>query len=208
MGEKNWTCTNSWLHRWKGRHGLVFKKMHGERSSVDEKSTDAWVKDILRPTLDRYKDDDVYNVDETGLFWKLLPDSTFALKGETCTGGKKSRERVTVMLCCNMTGTDKRQPILIGKYAKPRCFKQTKKDLPVQYDSNASAWMTKKNLQTWLHQFNGHMGRQKKGRFFSSWTTVSVTNCLIFIQSRYYSFRQMQRLNSSPLMRVSFRISK
>ena len=88
MGDKNWTCTNSWLQRWKARHGIVLKKMHGERSSVDEKSTDAWVKDILRPTLDRYKDDDVYNVDETGLFWKLLPDRTFALKGETCTGGK------------------------------------------------------------------------------------------------------------------------
>ena len=162
MGKKDWTCTNSWLQLWKTRHGLVFKKMHGERASVDEKSTDAWVKDILRPTLDRYKDDDVYNVDETGLFWKLLPDRTFALKGETCAGVKISRERVTIMLCCNMTGTDKRHPISIGKYANPRCYKHIKKDFPVQYDSNGSAWMTTEIFKPWLNQFDRDMERQNR----------------------------------------------
>jgi hypothetical protein len=43
-----------------------------------------------------YEPRDVYSADETGLFFNLLPDRTFAYKGETCHGGKHSKDRLTV----------------------------------------------------------------------------------------------------------------
>lgn len=39
-----------------------------------------WQRDILSNILKKYKEDDIYNVDEFGLFWKILPDKTFAFK--------------------------------------------------------------------------------------------------------------------------------
>ena len=40
------------------------------------------------------------NMDETGLFFHTLPDKSFNIKREVCTGGKLSKYRLTVALCC------------------------------------------------------------------------------------------------------------
>jgi hypothetical protein len=70
-----------------------------------------------------YEPHDVYSADETGLFFNVLPDRTLAYNGETCHGGKHSKDRLTVLLCVNSDGSGKRVPIVIGKSSKPRCFK-------------------------------------------------------------------------------------
>jgi hypothetical protein len=41
---------------------------------------------------------DVYNTDEVVLFYKLMLNKTLAFKGKWCTGGKNSKERITVVL--------------------------------------------------------------------------------------------------------------
>jgi hypothetical protein len=72
--------------------------------------------------LEVYEPRDVYIANETGLF-NVLPDRTLAYKGETCHGGKHSKDTLTVLLCVNSDGSDKQVPIVIGKFSKPRCFK-------------------------------------------------------------------------------------
>jgi hypothetical protein len=53
------------------------------------------------------------------------------VKGEKCTGGKKSKERLTVLLCGNMVG-EMEKPLVTVKAAKPRCVKNLKiNNLPV-----------------------------------------------------------------------------
>ena len=46
-----------------------------------------------------YKPQDIFNCDETGLFFRALPDKTLAQKKSACKGGKIAKERSTVMLC-------------------------------------------------------------------------------------------------------------
>lgn len=70
-----------------------------------------------------------------------MPDRTFRLKNEKCSGGKLSKERITLLVAANMTGTEKRRMLVIGKSKNPRCFKNVKR-LPVSYDNNKTAWMT------------------------------------------------------------------
>ncbi|XP_071043603.1 tigger transposable element-derived protein 6-like [Parasteatoda tepidariorum] len=103
----------------------------------------------------------VRNADETGLFYQLMPDKTMAFKGENCKGGKKSKQRLTVLLCANSTGTDKLKPFVIGKYAKPRCFKNVT-SLPVDYKANKRAWMTEEIFNNWLLDVDKEMKRKKK----------------------------------------------
>jgi hypothetical protein len=94
----------------------------------------------LPSLLEGYEPRDVYNADETGLFFNVLPERTLAYKGETCHGGKDSKDRLTVLLCVDSDGSDKQVPFVIGKYLKPRCFKDGKK-LPIKYHANSKAWM-------------------------------------------------------------------
>jgi hypothetical protein len=93
------------------------------------------------PSLLEGYEHDVYNAEDTGLFFNVLPDRTLAYKGESCHGRKHSKHSLTVLLCVNSDGSDKKVPIVTGKSRKPRCFKNVKK-LPTKYHANGSAWMT------------------------------------------------------------------
>ena len=77
---------------------------------------------MLPALLADYDPCDVFNADETGLFFKCLPEKTLAFKGEKCHGGKRSKERVTVMVAANMIGTEKLKFMVIGKSVKPIVF--------------------------------------------------------------------------------------
>lgn len=70
---------------------------------MPEKTCDEW-KEKLKQILQKYRAEDVFNIDESGLFFKCLPDSTLCFKNEKCLGGKRSKERITVVLLTNMTG--------------------------------------------------------------------------------------------------------
>ena len=41
------------------------------------------------------------NNDETGCFWRVLPDHRLAQKGKQCKGGKKSKQRFTIPFLVN-----------------------------------------------------------------------------------------------------------
>ena len=49
--------------------------------------TAAWKETCLPTILSKYELRDIYNADEFGLFDTCLPDKTFHLKGEKCSGG-------------------------------------------------------------------------------------------------------------------------
>jgi hypothetical protein len=106
LNTDNFSVPNGWVSRFKDRHGLVFKKLAGEKAEVSVESTDAWL-ESLAFLLWGYELCDVYNADETGLFFKVLPGRTLAYKGESCHGGKHSKDRLNVLLCVNSDGSDK-----------------------------------------------------------------------------------------------------
>lgn len=54
-------------------------------------------------------------MDESGLFYKMMPDKTLKFKGEKCTGGKMSKDRIAA----NMDGSEKRKLLAIGKSRTP-----------------------------------------------------------------------------------------
>ena len=152
--------STGWLDRFKERHGITFKAVCGEAKSVDTRSTEMtdWT-GRLSNILRAYSPSDIYNADETGLFFKLMPDKTLEFKSVQCQGGKRSKERLTVMVCANMSGTDKLPLLVIGKFANPRCFKNLK-TLPTQYENNKKAWMTSDIFTSWLKKIDKRFERQ------------------------------------------------
>lgn len=83
-------------------------------------------------------------------------------KGESCSGGKFSKERITVLLCTNMDGSEKKKIDIIGKSAKPRCFGKSSNNLPVNYYSNKNAWMDSELWLKVMKKFNEKLQKENR----------------------------------------------
>lgn len=142
LGIEDFKASTGWLSRFKNRHDIVGKTLSGESASADTSSASAWVSENVPALLEEFAMCDIYNADETGLFYEMLPCKTLDMKGQRCHGGKHSKKRVTVLLCSNADGSDKRPPLVVGKSARPRCFRGTR-GLPVKYVANSRSWMTR-----------------------------------------------------------------
>ena len=120
-----------------------------------------WI-EKLNEICEGYEDRNIYNADETGLFYRIMPNKTLCFKGEKCSGGKSSKERLTVLLCSNMTG-EFEQPLVIGKAKNPRCFKHINpKTLSVHWYYNKKSWMTQSIMSEWLIAFDKTMSKQNR----------------------------------------------
>jgi len=106
-----------------------------------------------------YSPCDIYNSDESGLFYNALPKQTLAVKGDTCTDGKRSKERLTVLFGVNADGSDKLRPLVIAKAARPRCFKNVR-SFPTDYANNSKAWMTAARFGDVMKTLDSRMRRE------------------------------------------------
>ncbi|CAF1597859.1 unnamed protein product [Rotaria magnacalcarata] len=133
----------------------------GESLSVDITIVDDWVQRIPK-IIDDYDPKDIFNCDETGLFFKFMPDKSLTLNRDQCKGGKKSKERYTILFCVNSTGEEKLKPLVIAKSLKPRCFKNLNvSKLPINWRANKTAWLNVKLFSEWLSDLNVSMKKQK-----------------------------------------------
>jgi hypothetical protein len=55
------------------------------------------------------------------------------------------------------------KPLMIGKAAEPRCFKDLKiNNLPVIWRNNKRAWMIAATMEEWLNMFNAKMKKENR----------------------------------------------
>ena len=47
---------------------------------------------------EHYSASEIYNCDETGLYFHALPEGTLCFKNDKFSGSKKSKERLTILL--------------------------------------------------------------------------------------------------------------
>ena len=116
LGVTDFTESTGWLDRFKSRHGIVMKRICGESAAVCQETTETRKNTKLRTMLEEFSPDDIFNADETGLFFKCLPNCTLALKGEKDTGGKVPNEQITLLVAANMSSTEKLPLLIIGKF--------------------------------------------------------------------------------------------
>ena len=103
----------------------------------------------------------IYNVDETGLFYKLLPRRTYILACETKktlrgTKGMSAKDSITAYVCTSADGSQKPPLAIIGKAENPRCFRRGTPAVP--YFSNKTAWSNTATFRKWFnHVFLPHV---------------------------------------------------
>ncbi|XP_064410192.1 tigger transposable element-derived protein 6-like [Latimeria chalumnae] len=95
LGVQDFAYSKGWLANFKSRRGINHHRLHGEAASADVTAIVAGRAE-LQQTLAYYSPHDIYNFDETGLFYKLGPSGTLATA--PVAGHKKSKERITPTL--------------------------------------------------------------------------------------------------------------
>jgi hypothetical protein len=145
-----------WLRHFKSRHSIKFMSVCGEGGDVNIDTVDNW-KLKLPIICDGYEPKDIYNADETWLFFKALPNKTLAEKDDICVGGKLSKERVTILFFANAVG-EKLRPLVKGKSKQPRSFYKLKHNqLPVNCRWSLKPWMTGDIFEDWLKELKNRM---------------------------------------------------
>jgi hypothetical protein len=104
----------------------------------------------------------MFNMDETGFFFRALPNSTLSHVKQSCKGGKQRKNRITVVLTCSALG-EKLLPWIIGKSKNLKAFRgQDISKLKVKYTNSAKAWMTNPIFNQYLKELDEYFKR--KGR--------------------------------------------
>ena len=141
LKKTDFKASNGWLNRFKTRHSISHAVISGESGSVDEDVVESW-KLRLPAITAGYATRNIYHMDESGMFYRALPDKTLKERKTECKRGKNSKERITAMFCVNMD-REFEKTLVIGKSKNPRCFKSIDtRTLPVKWEHNRKAWMT------------------------------------------------------------------
>lgn len=150
------TASNGWLEKFKHRHGIRQLDVVGEKLDADKEIIPEFQKKIQEEIkmlgLSR---DQVFNGDESGLFWKAFPKKTLAAGSEkNVSGYKMKKDRVTIMVCANASGSFKLPLAVIGKSKHPRAYPKNFDfdTLPVRYLWQERSWMTEKIFIEWFHK--------------------------------------------------------
>jgi hypothetical protein len=154
-------ASNGFIDRFKQRNAIIFQKIHGEANGVPDNVCNDWINNNLPEIIKDYKPEDIFNGDEFGLFWRLVPNNTYVVKGKKFKTGKKSKERLSVLICANSTGTEKLKPLAIGRSHKPRCFRGHK-SIPVIYRNNQTSWMTSVIFTEFVTKLNRDILKQNR----------------------------------------------
>jgi len=162
LKEPKWS--DKWLHDFKARHKIRKFRQHGEAGSVNKQGAAERLKACQTIVRD-YPLDDIYNCDETGLFWLLVPDITLATK--MWAGKKKKKDRITILVTVNANGSHKLNHWILGHAKNPRCFGKNNskiENLQMQWRSNKKAWMTAVIFMDFLGWFDKQIREKKPGK--------------------------------------------
>jgi len=99
----------------------------------------------IRLDLAAYDPENIYSMNETALQYRCLPSRTYiaAERRRRVRGSKamNAKDRVTLVLECTATGSQKIPVAIIGCAAFPQCLKPPLEGFPLPYFSQQSAWM-------------------------------------------------------------------
>ena len=133
--------------------------LHNESDDVDPNGVAQLMSHFLI-ILSNYVAQDVYNMDDTGLYFKANRNKTLA-QGKV-KGKKLEKESVTLAFVVNAIGTYTLNLLLIYMSKQPRCFRRWQPHEYVRWYSNKTTWMKGSIFEAWILQLNNEIKGQNQ----------------------------------------------
>ena len=97
LGLTDFKASSSWVYAFKRKHGIKYLPLYGEASSVSETVVDDY-KTKFKGMVEGYDSEDIFNFDETPLFFKLLPNHSLCMDPKA-SGVKKLKDCFFLLNC-------------------------------------------------------------------------------------------------------------
>uniref|UniRef100_A0A3Q3D7L5 DDE-1 domain-containing protein n=1 Tax=Hippocampus comes TaxID=109280 RepID=A0A3Q3D7L5_HIPCM len=146
-------ASKGWFDRFRKRYQLKSVSPHWESASADVEAARKYPETFKALIEEKgYKPEQVFNMNETGLFWKKIPTRMLLKEEARAPEFKGQNDRVVLIMCCNAAGF-LMKPALIYKSANPRSLKSKDKNLlPVFWMHNSKVSLTKPLVAEWFHE--------------------------------------------------------
>ncbi|XP_015670871.1 tigger transposable element-derived protein 1 [Protobothrops mucrosquamatus] len=149
---ETFTASRGWFMRFQQR--FHYQKTHtsGETANGDEEAAKRFLNELDGIIAEgNYFPAQIFSMDETGLYWKRMPEQTYIHKeAQAMPGCKAFKDRVTVLLGGNVAGF-KLKPFVIYKSDHSCMFKNINKAaLPIYFRSDLKAWITPTLFEDWF----------------------------------------------------------
>ncbi|GBN16862.1 hypothetical protein AVEN_32-1 [Araneus ventricosus] len=80
LGYHEFRGSNGWLEKFQRGRRITAKVISGESKDVDVNDSENWITETLSKILKDYKPENIFNTDETALFFQCLPQKTLKFK--------------------------------------------------------------------------------------------------------------------------------
>ena len=154
-------ASNGWFQRWLKKYDIgASVVLSGDAGDVNLQEAEQKIQELRQTLIEKqYTPDRIFNMDEAPLFYRALPTRTYKYvsdgtkdKRQIGRGTKslRAKDRLTLVLCCNASGSVKVDPLIIGTAKKPVCFQ----DGPPQisYINQKNAWMDRIIYRYWWNR--------------------------------------------------------
>jgi len=156
----DFNSTNGWLDRFKKRYLICYRKVSKKSKPVNDEGINVWFLNILPKLKEKYSSKDVFNATEFELCYKLMSNKLSGFKNikriKTCYKNNLSRELLKVLICANSDGTEKLNPLVIGKPLKPKSFIDNK-SFPCEYSVKKTTSTINKHFCFWVKKLDKTM---------------------------------------------------
>lgn len=151
-------ASHSWGRKWVKAHNI---KSEGpllaaatELEPLNEVVPQEYQRETLQEKADKYDPDHVFCMMEASLYYKILPNRSYVSRSKTsvrATKSMKPKDRVTLYLCMNESGSLKVPLAVIGQ-GRPRCFELSEVSGTLPYYHQSRAWSDARTYRIWWRQ--------------------------------------------------------
>ncbi|XP_029849888.3 tigger transposable element-derived protein 4 [Ixodes scapularis] len=158
LGYQDFTVSTSWIHRFRRRHCLNEHDQQYKNARQDLSDADAWLTTSWPLISSGYSPWDIFSAVEVGILFRVLPGNARQFRGSICEQGQCADERLTVFLCANMAGDEKRPLLAVGcgPLSNPAAASS------VRYGFNERAWMTRDIFVEELKRWDCELDARKR----------------------------------------------
>ena len=145
--------STGWLTKFNKCHGINSVQLRDEILSSDLSAVDPFCEELAKVIAEEgYSRDQIFNADDTELWWRMTPSSSLSSGGATRAANfKKAQDCETLLACANTSGIHRLSMVFINKNVKPRCFKHMDiSTLPVHYCLQKKSWMDCSIFSEWF----------------------------------------------------------
>eukprot|EP00002_Diphylleia_rotans_P001212 TRINITY_DN10678_c0_g1_i1.p1 TRINITY_DN10678_c0_g1~~TRINITY_DN10678_c0_g1_i1.p1 ORF type:complete len:526 (+),score=94.63 TRINITY_DN10678_c0_g1_i1:73-1650(+) len=154
LNHQNFSASHAWLMRITSDYNIkkfLINTVDSQPSDPTIEHTRLHLENAIFSS--RFPLENIFNMDETAFMYEYIPDKMLDLQFPN--GIKASRVRITLVACCNATGSVKHPLLFIGKVGSNFPLGPDDSEyLRTQYLHHKAAWMNSDTFNKWLIDFD------------------------------------------------------